>query len=343
MDFSGLVKGVQDFWDFIWPPIFCIVALTGILVYVAPQTFKVALAKLTNLKPDDQRQVQFFKVAKRFGFDKLLPIICAFFLIFFLDVVRNIVVMGGQAIPPVISYTPSAMLLEHSNDSMIECLWMTRSQAIHLQQEAALKAAPPTPHETEGASQKDPAPFHLDTRYGFVTFEEISQLIDAAAVEASAQHKDAGPVKSLHYAEEDINAPHMAFSALKFLFLYTLVVSFIELRRSTTRSRVVFRTIFLLAVIVVGMFGYFLRYLRATEKVQEMKRYVARAYPLSGTMNCEALDDQTSLELHNLYEGRAERESEWRRRWWSLRFPDTTIVKWSWEQVTGQRLPNSGR
>ena len=88
MDFSGLVKGVQDFWDFIWPPIFCLVALVGITYHVAPLTFSKMLSKLATLRPTAQRQIQFVKVSKRFGFDKLLPIICAFFLIFALDVIR---------------------------------------------------------------------------------------------------------------------------------------------------------------------------------------------------------------------------------------------------------------
>jgi hypothetical protein len=37
-------------------------------------------------------------------------------------------------------------------------------------------------------------------RYGMVNFEDISQLIDEAVADAEVQHKDAQPVKSLHYA-----------------------------------------------------------------------------------------------------------------------------------------------
>jgi hypothetical protein len=336
MDFSGLVKGVQDFWGFIWPPIFCLVALIGIASYVAPLTFSKMLSKLTNLRPTDQRQIQFVKISKRFGFDKLLPIICAFLLIFLLDVVRNIVVMGGQALPPVISYTPSALILENNSDSMIQCLWKTRSESIHLQQEATIKAAA-SPQETERLSRKNTDPNHLDMRYGFVTFEDISQLIDTAVADAEVQHKDSGLVKGLHYAEENTGTPHMVFSALKFLFLYTLIVSFLELRRSTTRPRVVFRTFVLLGVILVGLFCYFLRYLRATETLANTKRYVAQTYPISGSMHCDAYDDETSMDLDTLYEKAVSREQSRRNRWWSLQFPDTKIFTWSWDQLAGPR------
>jgi hypothetical protein len=336
MDFSGLVKGVQDFWDFIWPPILCLVALVGITSYVAPLTFSKMLSKLTSFRPTDQRQIQFVKVSKRFGFDKLLPIICAFLLIFVLDVVRNIVVMGGQAIPPVISYTPSALVLKDNSDSMIQCLWKTRSESIHLQQEATIKAAA-SPQEVERLSRKDPDPTHLDTRYGFVNFEDITQLINAAVADAEVQHKDSEPVKSLHYAEGNTSTPHMVFCGLKFLFLYTLILSFIELRRSTTRPRVMLRTFIMLGVIFAGMFFYFLRYLRATENVEDMKRYVAQTYPINGSMHCDAFDDQTSMDLDSLYEKAVSHEQSRHERWWSLQFPDTKIFTWSWEQLTGPR------
>jgi hypothetical protein len=174
-------------------------------------------------------------------------------------------------------------------------------------------------------------------RYGFVTFEDISQLINTAVADAEAQHKDADPVKSLHYAEEETGTPHMVFSALKFLFIYTLVVSFFELRRSTKRRQVVFRTIVLLGLLLVGMFGYFLRYLRATEHIEEMKMYVARTYPIKGSMDCEAFDDETSVDLDALYEKAVSREQSRHERWWSLQFADTKIFTWSWSQLAGPR------
>ncbi|MEO8131439.1 MAG: hypothetical protein ABI822_30365, partial [Bryobacteraceae bacterium] len=300
MDFSGLIKGVQDFWDFIWPPILCLVALVGLTLYIAPLMFSRVLSKAASLRPTEPRQIQFFKAAKRFGFDKLFPIICAFFLIFLLDVVRNIVLMGGQALPPVITYTPSALLLENSSNSMIQCLWKTRSASIYLRQQentrtaASQKGAAPPP-------QKDPDPTHLDMRYGFVTLEDISQLIDAAVADAEVQHKDSEPVKSLHYAQERTDTPHLVFSALKFLFLFLLCVSVLELRRSATRRRVVARALLSLGVLILGIVGYLLAYLKATENVAAMKRYVAQAYPITSAMNCDAFDDDIGFDLDTLY------------------------------------------
>jgi hypothetical protein len=342
MDFSGLVKGVQDFWDFIWPPILCLVALVGLTLYVAPLLYSTTLSNIESLRPTEQRQIQFFKAAKRFGFDKLFPIICAFFVIFLLDVVRNIVVMGGQALPPVIIYTPSALLLESSSDSMIQCLWKTRSASIHLQQQESIKAAA-SPQEVAQLPQKDTDPNHLDMRYGFVTFEDLSQLIEAAVADAEMKHKDSEPVKGLHYTQERTATPHLVFSALKFLFLYLLFVSFLELRRSKTRPRVVFRTFLSLGVLLVGMVGYFLGYLKATENVANMRRYVAQTYPISGSMHCDAFDDDIRMDLDKLYMKMVIREQSRRKRWWSLQFPDTKFVTWSWEQITGPKPEQHNR
>lgn len=330
MDFSGLVKGVQDFWDFIWPPIFCLLALVGITYYVAPLTFGRMLSKIATLKPTDKGQIQFVKVSKRFGLDKLLPIICAFFLIFALDVLRNIVVPGGQAIPPVISYNPSALVLEHHTDSMIQCLWKTRSEAIHLQQEALIKASP---KETEILAWKDPDPNHIDLRYGHFNFSDISQIVDAAVADAEVQHKDSDQVKGLHYAEQNIGTPHVIFSALKFLFIYTLILSLLELRRSPTRSRIVFRTFLLFGMIMIGLFGFFLRFLNAAEKFQDMRRYIAQTYPVAGSMHCEAFNDETATDLNSLYDKMVKREQSRGERWWSLQFPDTKVITWSWNQL----------
>jgi hypothetical protein len=99
----------------------------------------------------------------------------------------------------------------------------------------------------------------------------------------------------------------------------------------------VFRTFVLFGVLLVGLIGYFLRYLKVTEDVENMKRYVAQTYPISGSMHCEAFDDATTLDLDTLYEKTVSRERSRRKRWWSLQFPDTKFVRWSWEQITGSK------
>jgi hypothetical protein len=144
MDFSSLVKGVQDFWDFIWPPVLCLVALVGIASYVGPATFNRLLAKCGALRPTTDRQIQFVKASKRFGFDKLMPVICAFCLIFLLDVVRNVVVMGGQIIPPSITYQPAVIILDNESIPAVRCLWETRERDVTHQKEAIQQSASDT-------------------------------------------------------------------------------------------------------------------------------------------------------------------------------------------------------
>jgi hypothetical protein len=332
MDFSGLVKGVQDFWDFIWPPIFCLIALVGIAAYVAPQLLNRLWTKLIGLRPTDQRQIQFIKVSKRFGFDKLLPIICAFFLVFMLDIVRNIVAMGGQAIPPVITYSSTTLLLDDSHDVMVQCLWKTREESIHQQRRAATKgpspqtanAEPPSPGEEER---------ELENRYGTVGIYEVQEIIDAAAADARVQHKDSPPVLSLHHYEEEAGAAYMVFNALKFLFLYTIVIGFLELRHSAVRGRIALRTVLVLMILSLGVFGYFLRFLKMSQEVEGMRRYVAQVYPLKDSLNCKGFDEQTAMDLDRLYEDTISHERSHRQRWWSLEFPDTKIFVWGWNQL----------
>jgi hypothetical protein len=342
MDFSGLVKGVQDFWDFIWPPIICLLALFGIIFFVAPLLSRRILSKLASWKPADRSQIQFIKVSKRFGIDKLLPIICAFFLIFFLDAVRNIVVMGGQSIPPVISYSPSGIILEDHDNSTVRCLWESREEAIHLQKEAAIKAAPSQKAgDIANASPSgEDRGFDPDPGYGVVGFEDISYLIDQAVADAMAQHKDAPAVVNLHYAEEKVGTAHMIFSGLKFIFLYTLIVGYFEMRISPIRGQVTFRTVLFLVVIMVGTFVAFLHYLKMTENAEHTKIYVTQTFPIKGSLDCEA-PDSDKRDLHKLYDRAASQETSSRTKWWSLQFPSTEILTWSWKQLSGDHPGSS--
>lgn len=336
MDFSGLVKGVQDFWDFIWPPIFCLIALVGIAAYVAPQLLSRIWTKLIGLRPTDQRQIQFVKVSKRFGFDKLLPIICAFFLVFMLDIVRNIVAMGGQAIPPVITYSSTTLLLNSSHDVMVQCLWKTKEESIHQQRKAATADASPRAANAELLSPEEEER-ELENRYGTVGIYEIQEIIDAAAADARVQHKDSPPVLGLHHYEEEAGSAYMVFNALKFLFLYTIVIGFLELRHSKSHHRIVLRTILVLVILSLGMFGYFLRFLKMSQEVVGMTRYVAQVYPIKDSLNCKGFDEQTNIDLDRIYEATIDHERSRRDRWWSFQFPDTKIFTWSWDQIVGPR------
>jgi hypothetical protein len=343
MDFSGLVKGVQDFWDFIWPPILCLVALLAITSYVAPVLASNVLSRLLIWRPTDQRQIQLFKMSKRFGFDKLLPIICAFFLVFLLQVIRNVVVMGGQMLPPVISYDPSAILLENKDLYTVKCLWLTREEAIRQQRAIAVKSTTPqTPLDASDTGLAEARKGYLEARYGAVTFSDLSQMIDSAAVEAETQHKDAPRVSGLKHSEGKIATANMLFCALKFLFVYTLIIGLLEIRRSPIQIRVARRTAMLLAVLVLGILGSFLRDLRTTEEAEREKIFIAEEYPKIGSMDCEGIDFDRRIDLNKSYESIATQEQSLRRKWWTLRFPSTTIFTWTWKQISEQKEVPSG-
>jgi hypothetical protein len=126
-------------------------------------------------------------------------------------------------------------------------------------------------------------PIYHDPRYGDVRFEYISHLIDQTVADAMAQHKDAPTVVNLHHAEEKSGTTYMMFCGLKFLFLYTLIVGYLEMRHSPERTRVVFRTTTLLVVIMAGAFISFLRYLKMTEDIEGIKIYVTQTFPIKGS------------------------------------------------------------
>ncbi len=89
MDFSSLVKAVQDFWSFIWQPVLCVVALIGTAVFIAPNYCRRIGRLLLRTKPSAEAQISFVKISKRFGFDRLAPVIAAFTLLFVLSATRT--------------------------------------------------------------------------------------------------------------------------------------------------------------------------------------------------------------------------------------------------------------
>src|ERR1700761_7369756 len=110
MDFSSLVKAVQDFWSFIWPPVLCVMALMGTARFIAPNYCRRMAGLLLRTKPSAETQISFAKISKRFGFDKLAPVITAFTLLFVLSATKNIVIVVGSLVPIEVSFNPDRLL-----------------------------------------------------------------------------------------------------------------------------------------------------------------------------------------------------------------------------------------
>jgi hypothetical protein len=339
VDFSGLAKGVQDFWNFIWPPIFCLVALIGLCAYVAPTTLGRLVTLIEDLKPTNDRQIQLVKISKRFGFDKLLPIVCAFFLIFFLDVARNVVILGGQLLPPVISYNPSGILLGNRSNPIVRCLWAAREEQIHKEREAAAKDEPASASmETSALPSGERGDLYfLVSRYGSSDFEDVSQIVENAVADAEAQHRDSEPVSYLYRVEGQVGTAHALFCGLKFFLIYTLVLGFIEIKRGGDRGQTTSRMGIVLCLILIGGFITFLHQLRTYEAEEIQKIAIVARYPLKGSAEC-VVPPADQEDLEHLYRLMVRSEQDRMNKWWNIKFMDTQIISWSWRQVNGTSL-----
>ena len=114
MDLSALIKGVQDFWNFIWPPVVLLIVLAALALAIAPGALAGIRDVVRAHLPDHATRLAAARNFRHFGFDKLTPVVGVFCLIFLLYVARNAVDAVGGALPlTVVEYPGVWLLLMH--------------------------------------------------------------------------------------------------------------------------------------------------------------------------------------------------------------------------------------
>ena len=239
MDVSSLTKAVQDFWQFVQFPLLCVVVLFLLLRLIAPSTASKLWVKLTVLHVSDTSQIEIYKTAKRFGFDKLAPILTGFVLLLALDVLSNSVSFVGFELPPTISYSPDKLLYTHMPDRDTAMLWCNLGR---------------------------PA-----------SVIELSNRVQNAANNPPENEKNAPSLRWLANDEQRAGSAYKAFCTCKFLLLFALLIAICEIRISRRWVRPLFGCLLCVAVLSVVAALYGLRFLYQTERVELSRLTVAEA------------------------------------------------------------------
>jgi hypothetical protein len=297
VEFSGLVKGVQDFWEFIWPPVICLVLLLGIPALLAPSVLTAGLQHLERLRPDSPHQVTVFKFFKRFGIDKLVPVIAAFALVFLLDVLRNAVFFAGTAIPPNISYDTNRLLLYHGREGNIQSLWFKTGK---------------------------PADFF-----------RVQQRIELALGEAEAAHKDR-ELSDVHFWSERAGHDYSAFGASKFFVLWSAVFCIIGIRKHDPNRRPLLGGVLIMLFFIVAAGIFSIRFVYATEQSFYAQTHLADAATTGTLPDCPG-ENNPCTAYRQMIDAMANNPSYHAAHWWFISETDVfSYFRWLREQARNQ-------
>jgi CheY-like chemotaxis protein len=295
MDFSSLVKAVQDFWNFVWPPVVCLVILLGTIYAVAPSAASRVGKLLTRLRPSPSSQLSAAKNLKRFGLDKLLPILAAFCVLFLMDVARTMVVLVGDALPPSISYRYDLWFLQHASDERIPCLW----------------------------AHFDDAP----------RLNELQNDIERTLSESEATSKNSHVFENIRNWNEQSGKAHTAFSACKFFIAWALFWTLVEIALAKRLLRALFFVVCLAIFSLAGTF-YFFRHIWAIEQEQYARVEAVQVFLFQKPPQCRSIS-ATQQNAYNEIVTDAQRSADQGKehQWWTIRMFDAYYLRWIWKQI----------
>lgn len=306
MDFSGLVKAVHEFWNFIWPPVICLVILLFTIRYVASGTVKSIWDWLARSRPASTSQRSAYKTLKRFGLDKLLPIAVGFCLLFLMDVSRTTVLGVGQVLTPTISYRYDIWFAQHSANSEVRCLWSYYGDAPSL--------------------------------------GEFGDYIEQTLSEEKALNKGAGLLEGVSYWEAREGSAHTELSACTFFATWAIFWAAVEVfrtRKTPTPGRRLGRRLAGCLIVLAAAAGFFFyRQIWAADQAQFSRISAAKVFlaqksakpPCSGMTEAQrkSFDDVVEREKIDMRDSRE-------RRWWEIGGLSAYKIGWAWRQLTGER------
>jgi len=298
MDFSGIVKAVEDFWGFVWPPIVCLAFLFGIVAFLAPHSFAAARRHFVEMRPSGPWEINFVKSLKRFGFDKLVPLIALFCLLFVLDVVGTMVVVVGMIVPPSITYNHEAWLIGHARDSDVQCLAVSYGE-------------------------------DLD-------FADLQRRIERSFSDAEEAHKDS-PILALvrDWGKKDWQA-QVAFYSCKFFVLCILVTTCVEITLTKVSLGGLLRSLGCLVLFSVAAGFFFFQIIYAKGERETYLVGAARAYTPSARISCDSTPaDEKQTEYLKLVEGEQHKYGS-RPKWWFAKETDADYFEWLRKEIKGQ-------
>lgn len=295
MDFSGLVRAVQDFWNFVWPPVVCLAILLGTIYAVAPSAASRVGTLLARLKPSPSSQLSAAKNLRRFGFDKLLPLLAAFCVLFLMDVARTMVVLVGDALPPSISYRYDLWFLQHASDERIPCLW----------------------------AHFDDAP----------RLNELQNDVERTLSESEAVSKNSHLFENIRNWSEHSGKAHTAFSACKFFMAWALFWTLVEIVLTKRLQRALFLVVCLAILLLAGTF-FFFRHIWAIEQEQYARVEAAQVFLFQKPPRCHSISaTQQSAYDEIVTDAQRTADQGKEHQWWTIRMFDAYYLRWIWKQV----------
>lgn len=288
MDFSSLVKAVQDFWNFIWPPVLCTLALIGIAYFEAPNWCRRVRGFLIAKKPSPESQIAFAKLSKRFGLDKLAPIVIAFTLLFVLSATRNVVLLLGSLVPIEVTNTPDLWIQSHSQDPRLADLWLS--------------------YGTNGNASA------------------LHQQIQRSVDEAKQKDANGSVISSFQYWKNIAGSDTEMFNACKFLVLWSILMLLLELRERRQPTRALGRCFVLVTVLLFAAACYVVLDIYALDQQQYAALDVAEVYKSPEAHNCETNSDPQCEMYRKVMEAPSSYPAD--GRWWHIRFAPGWVLRW---------------
>jgi hypothetical protein len=296
MNFSGLVSAVQEFWNFFWPAAVSLVLLLGIVRGVAPNAAVRIAAGIAKLKPTPKWQVSAFKIVKRFGIDKLIPVFAAFCLLFLMDVAKTMVVFAGDALPPTISYRYDLWFLQHASDERLQCLWA-----------------------------------HYDDS---LSLSDFQNNLERSLSEFETTHKDSQVFANIQNWQRQSGAAHQGFSACKFLIVWAALWTLAEILLTRRPYRPIGALMLCSLLLFVAASMFLFRDIWAFEQQEFARLQAVEVFMFDKPPLCRALPPEKQIAYAEVV-NTAQRvsDSSHAYRWWTVRMVDSYYFHWVKEQL----------
>lgn len=296
LDFSGLVKAVQDLWDFVRPPVLCLIILAGIAYYAAPRRCSSIWNWIWRSRPTPEVRETVTRATEHLGFDKLLPILMAFVTLLAFNVIWDTVTAIGNAFPPYASYSPDIWLIHHATEMDLQCLWAQYGDAPDM-----------TRFQTE---------------------------IERTTSEAREVHKESPRLENIDYWLKQEGKSHQAWLACKFFFLWAILCAVSELMFVKASLKIARRLFLCLVFLTVAGGTFLFSYIYGVEQVEVAQVSAAEAFlfpnsksPCAALMGLHQRDFKDAVD-----ESRKQAAEHLTKGWWTVSVFDSEYFTWVWNQ-----------
>lgn len=295
MDFSNLLKTVQDFWNFLWPPIICLLLLVGLSWVLATDTSHSVVVWALSLNPRLSDSSALARTLKSMGLSKLKPLVAAFCLVFLLNLTDVVVMTVGNLLPPILVCRTDLLLLAHSDDERFDCLWSRFPDA---------------------------------TRMSYLRVD-LMWAVD----QEEHQDRNSPAVENIHYWEEEGAKAARGFYACKFFILFCAACGLVEVIYARRFWKPVIRAVACAAVLAVVGCLFLAKQLYSIDQAEFGRVDAAMSYLVHGGSTCGSISADETAKFAQLKD-QTRAEADGYEHWWRLRPFDEGYAVWFRKQLS---------